>query len=208
VNLRLVRTPTIYFVRHGETAWNAQGRLQGQRDLPLNRLGRRQSEEAAILLRALVTDVTSLDFVASPLLRTRETMERLRDAIGLDPLAYRHDVRLKELSFGRWEGLTWKDVRARDPSRWKARKADRWNFAPPQGESYAGLVRRVAPVFAELERDAVVVSHGGVARAMLTLLAGLAPDKASEIDVWQGRVLVVRDGDYAWVPSTDGSSPP
>jgi broad specificity phosphatase PhoE len=208
VNLRLLRSPTIYFIRHGETDWNAQGRLQGQRDLPLNRLGRRQSEEAAILLRPLVADFASVDFVASPLLRTRETMERLRDAIGLDPAAYRQDARLKELSFGRWEGLTWKDVRARDPRAWTERKADRWNFTPPEGESYASLVQRIAPAFAALRRDTVVVSHGGVARAMLTLVAGLPVALAPEIDVWQGRVLVVRNGRHAWIPAADGTPPP
>jgi probable phosphoglycerate mutase len=203
----LARTPTIYFVRHGETDWNAQGRLQGQRDLPLNRLGRRQSEEAGLVLRWLVADLGELDYVASPLMRTRETMERLRDAIGLDPVDYRVDARLKELSFGLWEGLTWKEVRQRDPQGYRIRRAERWNFEPPEGESYAVLVERVAPLFAGFAKDTVVVSHGGVARAMLVLLAGLMPEEALEADVWQGRVLVVRDGSYGWVPGADGLAP-
>ena len=70
--------PTIYFIRHGETDWNAEARLQGQRDVPLNDLGRVQAEEAGRRLRELVGRPEDLDYVASPLGRARETMERLR----------------------------------------------------------------------------------------------------------------------------------
>ena len=98
--------PVIYFVRHGETDWNAEARLQGQRDIPLNPRGRVQAEEAGLRLRRLVGRVEDLDYVASPLGRTRDTMERLRGALGLDPSAYRLDDRLVELTFGDWEGLT------------------------------------------------------------------------------------------------------
>src|SRR3954454_17086524 len=91
---------TISSARHGETDWNAEARLQGQRDVPLNDFGRVQAEETSARLRGLVPRCEDLDFVASPLGRTRETMERLREAIGLVPTAYRADDRLKELSFG------------------------------------------------------------------------------------------------------------
>ena len=165
--------PTIYFVRHGETDWNAEARLQGQRDVPLNDFGRVQAEEAGHRLRGLVSHAERLDYVASPLGRTRETMERVRAAIGLPPAGYRLDERLKELTFGRWEGLTWKEVRARDPDGARGRDADKWGFAPPGGESYAMLADRVRPILGELRRDSLVVSHGGVARVLLVLLGGV-----------------------------------
>src|SRR3954467_9617257 len=91
--------PTIYFVRHGETDWNVEGRLQGQRDIPLNDLGRVQAEEAGRRLKALVGRVEDLDYVASPMSRTRETMELMRATLGLHPTAYRLDERLVELTF-------------------------------------------------------------------------------------------------------------
>ena len=191
-------TPTLYFVRHGETDWNAEGRLQGQRDVPLNPFGRVQAEEAGARLRDLVAGYDGLDFVASPLSRTRETMEGLRRTIGLPPEAYRQDDRLKELSFGRWEGLTWKEVRARDPQGAAARERDKWGFVPPGGESYAMLTERVRPVLQNLARDTVIVSHGGVARAFLAMLAGVPEDEAPRVDIWQGRILVFRSGAAAW----------
>src|SRR3954463_11872778 len=95
-------THTLYFVRHGETDWNLEARLQGQRDVPLNDFGRVQAEEAGARLRGLVLRYEKLDYVASPLGRARETMERLRETIGLAPRTYRIDDRLKELTFGGW----------------------------------------------------------------------------------------------------------
>lgn len=189
----------LYLVRHGETDWNAEGRLQGQRDIPLNALGRAQAEEAGRRLSELAAVPAELDYVASPLGRARDTMERLRAVLGLDPSSYRTDDRLKELSFGAWEGLTWKEVRARDPRGAQARSRDKWGYVPPQGESYAMLAERVAPAVRGLARDTVLVSHGGVARAFLALLGLVPQPQAPLVDIWQGRILVVDAAGHRWV---------
>lgn len=189
---------TLYFVRHGETDWNAEGRLQGQRDTPLNALGRVQAEQAAHKLAALAVDPAGLDYLASPMARTRETMEILRRTLGLSPVEYRTDDRLKEITFGRWEGSTWKEVRARDPAGARAREADKWGFVPPEGESYETLAARVAPVLDTITRDTVMVAHGGVARALLALACGVPTEQAPRVDIWQGRLLVIRDGRFDW----------
>jgi probable phosphoglycerate mutase len=181
---------TIYFVRHGETDWNAEARLQGQRDVPLNDLGRVQAEEAGARLRGLVPRTEDLDYVASPLVRTRETMELMREAISLHRNGYRRDDRLKELTFGEWEGLTWREIRALDPENAAARERNKWGFVPPRGESYAMLAERIAPVFQDFTRDTVLVSHGGVARAMLAILGAAPKSEAPRVDIFQGRVLV------------------
>lgn len=191
--------PILYLVRHGETDWNAEGRLQGGRDIPLNALGRAQAAAAARLLKGLVRDTSALDFVASPLGRTRATMEILRETLGLERDAYRADARLVEIGFGEWEGLTWPEIRARDPERTVAREADKWGYRPPGGESYADLRARIAPAFEALERDTVVVSHGGVTRAALTFLCDHATEQAPHMDIWQGRVLVVQSRRWRWV---------
>lgn len=189
---------TLYFVRHGETDWNVEARLQGQRDVPLNDFGRVQAEEVGRRLRELVPHPEDLDYVASPLGRTRETMERLREAIGLHPSAYRTDERLKELTFGDWEGLTWKEVRARDPKGARSRDADKWGFVPPGGESYQMLAERVAPFLRDLTRDSVIVSHGGIARVLLVTLGQASRDFAPRADIWQGRVLVFAPDGHYW----------
>ena len=192
--------PTIYFIRHGETDWNLEGRLQGQKDIPLNDLGRVQAEEAGRRLRGLVPHVEDLAYVASPMSRTRETMERLRAAIGLHPESYRLDERLVELTFGSWEGLTWKEVRKAEPQAAAMRERDKWSYVPPGGgESYAMLADRVRSILDDIARDTVIVSHGGVARAFLALACGVSSRQAASMDIWQGRILVIEGRKHRWV---------
>lgn len=196
-------SPTIYFVRHGETAWNAEGRLQGQRDTQLNDRGRRQADEVGVFLPRLVPDFADLDYVASPLQRTRETMERLRVAAGLPAEGFRRDDRLREISFGIWEGMTWKEIRSRDNANAAIRDKDRFGYAPRNGESYAMVVERLRPFLADIAQDTLVVSHGGVARALLTMLTDLSPAEAPSVPIWQGRVLVLREGAARWTPAPE-----
>ncbi|WP_375464635.1 histidine phosphatase family protein [uncultured Methylobacterium sp.] len=195
------RVPTIYFVRHGQTDWNAEGRLQGQRDTDLNVAGVRQAEDVADRLRWLAGDgLARADFVASPLTRTRRTMEILRACLGLSPAAYGLDPRLKEIHFGAWEGRTWAEIRRRDPASAAARDRDRWFYRPPgaNAESYAMLTERVAPVLAGLGPTTVVVAHGGVARAMLVALGHLDVRAAPRISIRQGTVLVLDAAGWRW----------
>ena len=194
----------ILFVRHGETDYNAEGRLQGQRDIPLN--GRGRAQAAAIgraLAKALPEAIAALEaaeaFVASPLIRTRQTMELARASLGLAPERYGLEPALKELTFGDWEGLTWPQVAKRDPAGARAREADKWNFAPPGGESYAMLAARLQPWLESLKADGFVVSHGGVARALMTLIAGGSPQAAENADIWQGRAILFAGGGLRWI---------
>jgi broad specificity phosphatase PhoE len=194
----------LIFLRHGETAYNAENRLQGQLDIPLNARGREQARSVGGTLQARIgAEIEQLEaagaFIASPLVRARETMEIARDAIGLPPHRYRLDTALKEISFGVWEGLTWPEIEARDPRDVRARRKDRWNFAPPRGESYAMLAERLRPWLEGLAGDALVVSHGGVARALMALIAGVAPAKATEASIAQGRALRFENGGCHWI---------
>ena len=136
---------------------------------------------------------------ASPLMRARETMDIVRDAMDLKPGRYKLDARLKELSFGAWEGMTWREVEARDPQGVRARNKDKWSFAPPGGESYAMLAERVRAWLDGLSGEAFVVAHGGSARALMTLVAGVPPARAAEAPILQGRVLVFENGDCRWM---------
>jgi broad specificity phosphatase PhoE len=194
----------LVFLRHGETAYNAENRLQGQRDIPLNARGREQAWSVGRTLRARIgAEIEQLEaagaFVASPLARARETMEIGRGAIGLAPGRYRLDAVLKELSFGVWEGLTWAEIEARDPTGLRARRNDKWSFAPPGGESYAMLAERLRPWLDGLSGDAFVVAHGGVARALMALIAAVQPAKAADAPIAQGRALRFENGSCHWI---------
>jgi broad specificity phosphatase PhoE len=192
------------FVRHGETACNAENRLQGQLDIPLNARGREQARTIGGTLRRLVGgEMDRLEeaqaFFASPLERARETMEIARDAMGLTPERYRLDSVLKELSFGVWEGLTWSEIEIKDPEGLRAPREDRWAFAPGGGESYAMLADRVRPWLEGLSEHAFVISHGGVARALMALIAGVPPAKAVRAPIIQGRAIVFENGSCRWI---------
>lgn len=193
--------PRIYFIRHGETDWNREGRLQGQKDIPLNDLGRRQAREVALHLRGLTgTRLETLPWLLSPMQRVRETSAIVRHALGLPAEGGLVEPLLMELGFGAWEGLTWKEVRKTDPAGAARRGADKWGCVPPGGESYLMLRDRVRPVIAGLGPETVIVAHGGVARAFLAELAGLGETEAAVTDIWQGRILVLEKGGAYWTP--------
>ncbi len=194
----------LLFIRHGETDYNREGRLQGQRDIPLNPKGREQASAVGRTLRKLVGPeidrlAAARAFVSSPLMRTRQTMEFCRAAMGLPPTGYTLCNDLKELTFGDWEGLTWPEVEARDPQGAAARARDKWNFAPPNGESYADLALRLTPWLQSIDRDLFVASHGGVARALMVLIAGVAPKIAAEANIYQGRAIEFAEGGFRWI---------
>ena len=192
--------PLLYFMRHGETDWNVERRLQGQHDTLLNAVGRGQALACGAIMRALFErdgqDPDAFDFIASPLARARVSMELMRGALGVDPDRYRTDARLAELSFGRWEGFTFAEMRQRegDAVALAAREHDKWTFRPPGGESYADLLVRVRQWYATVARDTVVVAHGGVARTLIVHF-GIEPPAAAPVhDIEQGVVYAFAPG--------------
>jgi probable phosphoglycerate mutase len=192
----------LYFVRHGETDWNRAQRYQGQRDIPLNATGRRQALSNGRVLRGVLGDeARTLDFVASPLKRARETMELMRQQLGLPDHDYRLDDRLREIHYGHWEGELWHELPRADPAGFAAREADRWGWRPTGGESYRDLSERVAPWLRDIERDTVVAAHGGVMRILRGLNLGLNPAEMFQLDVPQDKVLVIEAGSTRWLPS-------
>jgi probable phosphoglycerate mutase len=188
--------PPLYYIRHGETDWNREGRLQGQREIPINANGRAQARRCGEILRDLTARDPQAppDFVSSPLGRARETMALARTALGLDPQTYRLDERLTEISFGSWEGFTIPELRRVSPEAVAAREHDKWGFAPPGGESYAQMSQRVRGWYDSLARDTVAVAHGGVLRGLIVQLGLCSPEEAPFLDVGQGVVYLIRDG--------------
>ena len=190
--------PTLYYIRHGETDWNVEGRLQGRRDVALNDRGRAQAAHCGDVLRDLFArqgrDPMSLDYLSSPLRRARQTMELARAAMGLAAEGYRLIEALTEISFGAWEGFTIAQLRTRDPQGIAAREHDKWRFLPPDGESYEMMSARMRAWYEGLTRDAVVAAHGGTARGLMAVLGIAKPAAAPLVDIAQG-VVYVFEGD-------------
>ena len=190
--------PVLYYVRHGETDFNRQGRLQGRRDTVLNAHGRQQAAECGVLLRDLFARdhrrPQDFKYVASPLKRARETMEIVRATLGLQPHDYKVDARLIEIAYGEWEGLTLQEIETQNASVLSARERDKWDFAPPGGESYRELADRIGKWYGSLTADNVVAAHGGGVRALMAILNIVSEEQATHAQTEQGVIYVFADG--------------
>jgi probable phosphoglycerate mutase len=190
---------TIYFIRHGETKWNAEARYQGQADIPMNTRGREQARRNGLSLRPLLPKIAQADYVASPLARARETMQIVRTVLDLPPDDFRIDDRLKEAHYGDWQGTLAADLPRVDAEGLLARTRDPYRWRPEGGESYQDLMARAVPWFKSIERDTVVVSHGGVSRVLRGYILGLDLKSVPLLDVPQDRVLLLRHDAIDWL---------
>jgi broad specificity phosphatase PhoE len=186
--------PVIYYVRHGETSWNSEGRLQGAQDTALNDLGRRQAVRSGPILSSLLArdgrDPSQIPYLSSPLLRARMTMELMRGALNLPPQDYTTDDRLREIGYGQWEGFTLAEMQAADPVFFARRLADKWRVAPAGGETYEAVQQRMRDWYDSIHGDTVVVAHGGTARALMVALGFETPESVAELPIAQGAVYV------------------
>jgi broad specificity phosphatase PhoE len=183
------RVIPLIFIRHGETDWNRALRFQGQRDIPLNALGRRQAARNGRAVSGILAG-GRFRLVASPLGRAIETMTIALAAAGRPDAPFTTDPLLKEASYGDWEGLTLTEIAAHQPEPARLREADKWFYPPPAGESYSMVAERVAAWLATLDGPTLVVAHGGILRALLYLLAGLPADHAPHLVVPHDRVIL------------------
>ena len=154
--------PIIACLRHGATDWNAEGRMQGRRDIPLSASGR-----ADVARWSLPEDLAhDADWFASPLSRAVETAQLVS---GVAP---RIEPALIEMDWGAWEGSRLDELHARFGDDFTANAARGLDFRPPGGESPRDVVSRVArwlDGIAARERPLVAVTHNGVLRALLVL---------------------------------------
>jgi probable phosphoglycerate mutase len=162
-----------YLVRHGESVFNVESRVQGQADVSLSDLGRLQADALAAWTRSLPADVTIDEIWSSPLTRARETATAMAAALGL---SLQIEEGLAELHAGIFQGHLWADLEAAFPEEvacWRSGDAE---YAIPGGESRAGLAARGRAALEKLAqrpaRHMIVVAHGGVLTAALGSLLG------------------------------------
>ena len=195
--------PFLIFIRHGQTDWNAEGRMQGQRDIPLNDIGREQAKRNGEALKGFMQENgmghEELAFLASPLSRAVETMQIVCREIGREDDAFTRDDRLREITFGAWEGYTIPELAEMHPDKTARRKADKWGFVPPEGESYSMLANRIDAWLATITRPTLVVSHGGVMRVLRGRLLSVPREEIPSLDTPQDKVLVWNGSAFDWI---------
>ena len=163
----------VVLLRHGRTAHNADGRIQGQLDVPLDELGLAQAQALGTVFAAAPPAVV----VSSDLERAAATARAVCEHVGL-PL--RLDPRLRETHFGQWQGLTGDEVAERWPDLWQRWR--RGDDCPVDGETRVEVGARAAAVVAEVlpsvpaDEALLLVTHGGTARALVGTLCGFHPD--------------------------------
>jgi len=188
-------TPTIYLLRHGETAFNVEGRLQGSEvDSPLTGRGVAQARTCGFILRKALTGRPPPRFVASPLGRAQTTMRIVRQELGLPEAGFDTDNALREVDIGAAAGLTLVEVAARFPGDNALVTTRGWETAPLGGESDAQLWRRVSEWLASVREDTVAVSHRTVGRFIRAQVQKLDRAALAALDEPHDCVFSIRDG--------------
>lgn len=182
----------IYLVRHGETEFNRERRLQGHVDSPLTDLGRRQAEAVGAQLKSLIGAEPGWRILASPLGRTRRTAEIVAQRLGGARIEI--EPRLIELSWGEWDGRLRADLAAACPAFGRSN----WAFHAPTGESYPAMCARLSSWLADLppepQRKIIAVSHGVTGRVLRGVYAGLPMATVMTHDAPQDAVFQLAAG--------------
>lgn len=161
----------LLLTRHGQTDWNIAGRYQGQSDILLNQTGYKQAETLAKRL-----SLESINAIySSDLSRAFDTAQAVAK---FHPLEIQTDSRWRELSFGDWEGMDYKQMSAHSPELFEKWMQDSANISTPNGESLKQLADRVKSAFDEIknkhkDQTVLVVSHSGALQALLATLLGI-----------------------------------
>ena|SRR6267378_7528410 len=145
----------VALLRHGDTAWSAEGRIQGRSDVPLSDAGR-----AALAGFRLPACCREMRVVTSPLLRCTETAALLSAGEAA------REARLVEMSWGQWEGCVLAELRAQLGKAMRTNEARGWDFRPDGGESPREVLARARDWLMEVDEPTLAVTHRGVIRAI------------------------------------------
>ncbi|TRW98224.1 histidine phosphatase family protein [Paracoccus sp. M683] len=177
--------PDLYLMRHGQTEWNAEGRMQGRLDSPLTQLGIAQAQAQNRLIRGVEATC-----YASTLGRARQTAQ-----IVFGDRPYQLDDRLVEISIGAFSGMLYSDLVAAKPGVFQMPGLG-WYDHAPGGEGFAGLTARVRDFLDSLTGPALIVTHGITLRMMRMLAMGWDMSRFEDLPQYQGAVQVIRDGQH------------
>jgi glucosyl-3-phosphoglycerate phosphatase len=190
----------LFIARHGETVFNAAGRMQGMyAHTPLTREGCEQATMMGVALSRHVDNDTPLALISSPAGRTLQTLALVAEELGRDWHQNDTDIRLREIDVGDWDGCYYKDV-APDLSTIMDPVHRLFIKKAPGGEDYHDVAERLNEWLAEqiFEQDMLIITHGMTARVLRGILRGLAPLEGFGVPIAdglaQGSMVVVCDG--------------
>jgi glucosyl-3-phosphoglycerate phosphatase len=187
--------PEILVLRHGQTEWNSAGRYQGRLDSPLSDLGRTQARQQGRILARELASRSDIGAYCSPQGRALATAKLVLKDVNLQP---RIDERLREISFGQWEGLTFDDIATGWPERVLVLENEpfQWNFQAPGGESFDQICKRAVDFLGSLSGPVVITTHGITSRILRGLWLGGGIDVMAALPGGQGCVYHLKDGEH------------
>lgn len=161
----------VILIRHGETVWNYLGKLQGHRDVPLSEVGLNQAKALAKRLEAYQIDAV----YSSDLQRAYQTANAFAEPKGLLVQTVKE---LREMDFGKWEGMSYKQIQKTTPELWNAWVNDPISTSPPQGEPVPQMAERVYEAIKKIVSESqgkqiAIVCHGGSIRAFISKILGM-----------------------------------
>ncbi len=187
----------IYLIRHGETYWNREQRLQGQLDSDLTDEGIRQAENIANKLQALYFDV----LYSSDLKRAMHTAKIISQHIKHEPIFF--DERLRERNFGIFQGYTWPEINRKYPSEAASELSGNPMYQLPGGESKSQLMERAKSFFNEMltkhkGKKILVISHGGIINVWTKYVLQIPLDKPRRFSLDNAAVNVYEYSNGNW----------
>jgi len=183
----------VFLIRHGETAWNAEGRFQGGLDSLLTAKGRAQAGQVGRALGKLLQDTDRARMHVSPLGRTRQTADLIVSHFR-GTVEVLVEPNLREVSVGSWDGLTDVDIDAGWPGLLNGATPSDWFFRSPDGESYATAARRARDWLAGLDGTVIAVSHGLLGRIIRGVYLNLPHKDALQLPVPQDVIWHLHHG--------------
>jgi len=185
--------PEIFVLRHGQTEWNRAGRHQGRLDSPLTELGQAQALEQSRILKQVLDGGDEVAAFCSPQGRAVETARIALTNVKLTP---QYDDRLCEISFGKWQGLTFDEIALGWPE--LVKYADQnmfdWHFTAPGGESFDDLFGRAQEFLQSLSGPSIIVTHGITSRVLRGIWLGQGWDEMAAMSGGQGCVYHLFEG--------------
>ena len=172
----------VFLVRHGETTWNAIGKIQGTSDTPLSKLGKWQARQMAKMLAQKKINA----IYSSPLARALDTAKEITKSHGLEIIVKKE---LKEIDYGMFEKKTFDEIEKKHAALWEQRRKNKYNFKPKGGESFEEMdKKRIQPFVREMKKKhnsetIAIIAHSGTNRLIMGNLVKMPI--AEKVNIWQ-----------------------